>query len=174
MDSKYRVLVIDDDSQVRDAIKFALSSRFTVTTAATGNEGLRLARLEQPDLILLDLLMPERDGIAICRILRADQDTRAIPVIMLTGSDDDEMRAKALSSGADDLVSKPFRPKEFSVRIEQTIREIKTRPRPALSTTCGNLTLDPSKVEARVNGRRIDLSILEFSLLEPLRSHPEP
>jgi len=164
----YKLLIIDDEPEVREAIRGVLYDRFDVFTASNGRDGLKIACENRPDVILLDIIMPEMDGIAVCRSLRANPATQDISIIMMTATQDDDRRARALLAGADDLASKPFRPREFLVRIDNQIRrsrektEIHSKKR---IVSCGNLTLDFGKLQATVNNQLIDLTVLEFNLL---------
>lgn len=114
---EYRLLIVDDDAEVREAIAEALASRFQIITASDANDGFEKAQTSKPDAIVLDVMMPGRDGIALCKDLREDERTKTIPILMLTAVDDDDRRAQALIAGANDLVSKPVRPHELFVRL---------------------------------------------------------
>jgi two-component system alkaline phosphatase synthesis response regulator PhoP len=163
---KNKVLIIDDEKEVREAIRSVLTRHFDVLTASDGTSGIRSAREENPDLILLDLLMPGVDGIQVCRTLKSEPATKSIPIIMITATNDDDRRAEALLAGADELTSKPFRPREFLVRINSIINgshgsAIQNEP----VLECGNVRLDPNKLEVTVNGTRTDMTVLEIKLL---------
>jgi DNA-binding response OmpR family regulator len=134
--------------------------------APDGDEGICVARELQPDLILLDIAMPKMDGIAVCESLRSHQATRHIPIIMLTAASDVDHRVKSYMTGADDFLAKPFRPKELVARVLSKIRRIEERTEKDESLECGNLVLDVKSMEARVEGKPIELSVLEFNLLK--------
>lgn len=169
MTKRHKLLIIDDEPSVRKAIETVFSRRFEVITAAGGEEGVRKAREHLPDLILLDLVMSGMDGIATCRALRAYSSTWNIPVIVMTATNDDDHRAEALILGVADLVSKPFRPKEFMIRIlNQLGKDRKTEPevRRGGIIHCGNLQLDPDSFEASIDGVRVAITPVDFKLLK--------
>jgi DNA-binding response OmpR family regulator len=166
-----RLLIIDDEIEIREAISGVFGSHFEILTASSGIEGLMAAAALRPDLIILDLLMPGMDGTTVCRQLRANANTRQIPIIVMTAIEDDNQRAAALLAGADDLTSKPFRPKEFLIRIENQLRNSQKNQGEILESKvlfCGNLTLDLKKFEAKIDSRSVDLSVSEFSIIKLL------
>ena len=118
-----RVLVVEDEPDIRDLLAFHLEREgYLVTRASTGAEGLRQARATPPDLVILDLMLPEMDGLEVCRRLRADAGTAALPVIMLTAKGDEVDRVVGLEIGADDYIVKPFSPKELLARVRAVLR----------------------------------------------------
>lgn len=165
MNKGFKILVVDDDGDVRNDVKKALSAHFEVLTATNGREGLALALQELPDLILLDIRMADMNGIKVCRSLRADKTTKNIPIIMFTAENDDELRSQAFDVGADEVISKPFRPREFTSRIVAKMKQLKSQPRPKSLLHCGNLSLDLNKFIASCRGKKISLTALEFALL---------
>lgn len=169
--SKEKLLIVEDDPILRDAMCRVLSANFEVVSAGDGAEGLRLARKELPDLILLDILMPGMDGIEVCRRLKHEQTTCAIPIILITASDDDDCRLRGLQAGADDLVSKPFRLKEITFRIQSKIQLAREQRLPAELLPCGNLVLDCPNFKASIAGKSIDLTRMESALLRILIRH---
>lgn len=166
MEPKRKVLIVDDEADNRDLVDQILSEKFEVVTAADGEEGLRMARAELPDLILLDITMPKLDGISVCETLRTNEATKHIPIIMLTASSDVDHRIQSFMTGADDFVPKPFRPKELVARVQSKIRRIEERSGKDEMLTVGNLTLNMKKLEATVSGKALQLSVLEFNLLK--------
>jgi two-component system alkaline phosphatase synthesis response regulator PhoP len=130
-----------------------------------GEEGYRMARAETPDVILLDLVMPRLDGVETCALLRTHEATRHIPIIVLTGSSDFELQLKAFDLGADDLLQKPFRPRELLARISTKLKRLDESKRPSSIIQCGDLEMDLDRFECRVNGDLVMLSVLEFNLL---------
>lgn len=163
---KRKVLIIDDEPDNRELIDHILSDKFRVLSAQDGEEGLRVARSELPDLILLDITMPKLDGIAVCEALRSNEATRHIPIIMLTASSDVDHRIKSYMTGADDFLSKPFRPQELVARVVSKIRRVEERVGKEEVIDCGNLKLDLKKLEVTIDGKVIVLSVLEFNLLK--------
>jgi two-component system alkaline phosphatase synthesis response regulator PhoP len=162
------VLVVDDEAEGREFLESVLSSRFNVLLAENGLEGLGLAKDKRPDLILLDINLPGMDGISVCAALRNDSATRHIPILMVTGNGDLESRVKAFDSGADDFIEKPYSVKELVARIHSKVRRLSEVVTKEELITCGNLTLDLKRLEARVEGKRVELSVLEFNLLKYL------
>src|SRR4051812_2418681 len=119
---KHKVLVIEDDPDLRECLRDLLSDGYQVFTAADGTEGVQVARRETPNVIVLDIMMPKMNGYAACEELRQDQSTSRIPILMLTGADQSESRIKAFRLGADDFIAKPFIPEELRARVEAKIR----------------------------------------------------
>ena len=159
------VLLIEDDVENQSLLKEVLDGRFRLMIAKDGEEGFKMARSLTPDLILLDLLMPKIDGVETCGLLRSHEATRHIPVIVLTATSDFEMQLKALDIGADDLLQKPFRPRELLARMSSKIRRIDESKKPLTNLVCGNLEMDLDRFECRVQGNLVVLSVLEFNLL---------
>ena len=173
MGTQYKLLIIDDDLGIREAIQAVLSSQFIIVTAPDAKTGIKRAIEETPDLILLDILMVGMNGIEACKAIRATPGISNIPIIMITATHDDERRAEALLAGADDLVSKPFRPKEFIARILAKLgnspgqageADYVLTPRGHIS--CGNLEIDLDKFEATVGGEPLVLTGIEVKLLK--------
>jgi DNA-binding response OmpR family regulator len=162
------VLIIEDERDIRDLLAFHLEREgYTVAKAGNGADGLRLARAASPDLILLDLMLPEMDGFEVCRRLRQDPATQAVPLVMLTARGDEVDRVLGLELGADDYVVKPFSPREVVARVRAVLR----RSRPAASTTpviVGPLQIDAAAHTVSVDGVPVNLTRREFDLLRAL------
>src|SRR3954468_2972543 len=124
MEEKRKILIIDDEPDSREIISEVLADKFQVITAPDGEEGLRIARAHLPDLILLDITMPKLDGISVCEALRSNEATRHIPIIMLTAASDLDNRIKSFMTGADDFISKPFKPRELMAHVVSKIRRV--------------------------------------------------
>ena len=117
-----KILVVDDDERVREMIEFRLSLfGYEVTQAANGQEGLIAVRQEEPDLILLDVMMPELDGFQVCRRLKQDESTKGIPVVMLTAKAEAKDVTRAFESGADDYVVKPYDPAVLQAKVKKNL-----------------------------------------------------
>jgi len=163
-----RILVVDDEQAVLDLIVYNLrKAHYDVLTALNGRQALDIARHEQPDLILLDLMLPEVDGLDVCRELRRSS---RVPIIMITARGEEVDRVVGLELGADDYVCKPFSVRELMARIKAVLR--RTQPEtvdaaPVL-TGPGRLRLDVERREAWVGSAPIDLTRLEFDLLHIL------
>ncbi|AAZ54295.1 response regulator transcription factor [Thermobifida fusca] len=162
------VLVIDDEPNIRDLVQAALRFHgFEVSTAGSGEEGLALARSERPDLILLDVLLPDISGFDVCRRLRDEDDD--VPVIYLTARDTPSDTVTGLSLGGDDYVTKPFSVEALIARVRALLRRVKRDPNSAQSSDgvlrVADLELDEKTWTVRRGGVPIDLSPTEFRLL---------
>ncbi len=163
-----RILVIEDEPKISDLIKRGLIYEgYTVDVTANGEQGLAQARDNQPDLVVLDLMLPGIDGFEVCKRLRAGGD---VPILMLTARDAVTDKVKGLDSGADDYLTKPFNFDELVARVRALLR----RRRPGEQTVLryADLTLDQSTREVRRGSRKIDLTTKEFDLLELFLQHP--
>ncbi|GAA4007802.1 response regulator transcription factor [Allokutzneria multivorans] len=167
-----RVLVVDDDLTVRDVVRRYLElAGHEVELAGDGEEALRMAAEREPDLVVLDLMLPGVDGLEVCRRLR---ERSAVPVIMLTARGDEEDRVLGLSLGADDYVSKPFSARELALRVSSVLRRVGPRPVPAATPALadGTLRLDLTARRAERDGGELTLTGREFDLLAFLMAHP--
>ncbi len=165
------ILVVDDEPHIIELASLYLrQDGFRVISAADGVEALERIAQEQPALVVLDLMLPRLDGWEVCKRVRAESD---LPILMLTARDDDIDKIVGLELGADDYLTKPFNPRELVARVKAILR--RTEPRRAISgetvLRVGNLTVDPARREARVEGRLIDLRAKEFDLLLTLVEH---
>lgn len=166
-----RILVVDDEPPIVDVLAYNLErANYQVLIARDGEEALALARREQPDLIILDLMLPRLDGLEVCRALRRERD---VPIIMLTARDAEVDRVVGLELGADDYVVKPFSVHELMARVKNVLR--RTAPRPAETAPdtirTGALTVDAARYEARWGATELDLTTQEFNLLHTLACH---
>jgi two-component system OmpR family response regulator len=156
-----KILVIDDDSHIRDVIRFALAREgHTIVEAENGARGLILAGTEQPDLIILDIMMPEIDGTEVCRHLRAGGDRT--PIVFLSSRDDEIDRVLGLELGGDDYVGKPFSPRELVSRVKAILRRVSApAAQEAAEIRHGRLRLDPTGFNAFWNERPVVLTVTE-------------
>jgi phosphate regulon transcriptional regulator PhoB len=163
-----RVLIVEDESDIRELVLHHLKREgYLVSAAASGEEALRQVRTAPPDLVLLDLMMPAMNGLEVCRRLRQDPATAALPVVMLTAKGDEVDRVLGLEIGADDYVVKPFSPKELLARVRAVLR--RTRPDPGVApVTLGALTIDAGTHTVSVGGLTLALTPKEFDLLRAL------
>jgi DNA-binding response OmpR family regulator len=165
----HRILVIDDEPAVTDLLAYNLrKALYDVLTAADGREGLRLAREASPDLILLDLMIPEVDGLDVCRELRK---TSGVPIIMVTARGEEIDRIVGLELGADDYICKPFSVRELLARIKAVLRRVQADTDSGSSIVLdgpGGLRLDVERRTVTVDGSPIELTRLEFDLLHHL------
>ena len=163
-----RILVIEDEPKISDLIKRGLIYEgYTVDVANDGEQGLSRARDNQPDLVILDLMLPGIDGFEVCKRLRAADD---VPILMLTARDAVTDKVKGLDSGADDYLTKPFNFDELVARVRALLR--RRRPADQAVLRYADLTLDQSTREVRRGSRKIELTTKEFDLLELFLQHP--
>jgi DNA-binding response OmpR family regulator len=162
------VLIVEDEADVRELIRYHLTrAGFRVLVARDGKSGLEQARLAGPDIIVLDLMLPEMRGEDVCRELKSAESTEAIPVIMLTAKAQPEERIAGLEMGADDYVAKPFSPRELVLRVEALLRRLRA-PAPRDTLALGPFVLDRGTFEVRLEGEKLDLTTIEFKLVAAL------
>jgi two-component system, OmpR family, response regulator len=162
------ILVVDDEAHIRDVVQYALEREgHRVVSASDGREAL--AKAAGVDLVLLDILMPELDGLAVCRRLRAE---RSLPIIFLSSRAEEVDRVLGLDLGGDDYVTKPFSPRELVARVNAVLRRSRGPAEPAQRLTAGRLALDVAAHEARVDGELIELTVTEFGILAVLIEAP--
>jgi len=168
----HRILVVDDEVQIVRVLRGYLEKAgFAVLTANDGREGLRLARQERPDLVILDLMLPGMDGLDVCRALRKDSE---LPIIMLTARVEETDRLIGLELGADDYVTKPFSPREVVARVRAVLR--RTRPDAPRAQDevlhLGELHLDTARRMLAAGQRQVELTPSEFEILRVMLSSP--
>ena len=169
-----RILVVDDDRQIARLIRSYLEQAgYYVLTAYDGESALHSIRAERPDLVVLDLMLPGRDGWDITRIVRGDESLAGIPIIMLTARVEDTDKIIGLELGADDYIPKPFNPKEVVARVRAVLRRTTGAPVASRIIQIGDLILDEDRHQVTANARPIDLTPTEFALLELLMKNPD-
>lgn len=166
-----KILIVDDEPPIIDVLSYNLKrANYEVVVARDGEQALTKARREQPDLIILDLMLPRMDGLDVCRVLRRECD---VPIIMLTARDDEIDRVVGLELGADDYVVKPFSVRELMARVKSVLR--RTAPRPpdpeARVVQVGALRVDLARHEAHLGSSELELTALEFELVHTLAVH---
>ena len=160
------VLVVEDEGDVVDLIRYTLvKAGLAVLIAGDGLTGLEMARKSRPDVIVLDLMLPEMDGYLVCKELRRSPGTNALPILMLTARSEPGERVRGLEAGADDYVAKPFSPRELVLRVQALLRRSKSQPKPLES---GEFQLDQNRFDFWLEGRRLALTSTEFKLLTVL------
>jgi two-component system alkaline phosphatase synthesis response regulator PhoP len=169
-----RVLVVEDERDVAELIRYNLTKEgYDVILAPTGGDALKQAREIQPDLVLLDIMVPQLNGWEVCRRLKEDVDTKNIPVIMVTGRVEEGDKVLGFEMGADDYVTKPFSPRELLARIRAVARRGRAGdPEKKLLVKIGELEIDRYRFEVRVKGRPVELTPKEFELLAILAGAP--
>lgn len=164
------ILVVEDEARIVKLVRDYLErAGFDVLVAYDGESGLQLARREQPDLIILDLMLPGVDGLDVCRRLRQQS---AVPIIMLTARVEEADRIVGLELGADDYVTKPFSPGELVARVRATLRRVHGELGPTTIIRAGDVELDTASLTASVAGQPVDLTPTEFQLLATLAHQP--
>jgi two-component system alkaline phosphatase synthesis response regulator PhoP len=168
-----RILVVDDDKEIVRLLKSYLTQEgLTVFTALDGAEALHILRRERPDLVVLDLMLPGRDGWEVTRRMRADEQLAAIPILMLTARVEDDDKIRGLELGADDYVTKPFNPKEVVARVRAILRRSASPGRVAPILRVRGLRLDRAQHAAEIDERPLDLTPTEFALLRTFLENP--
>jgi two-component system phosphate regulon response regulator PhoB len=163
------VLIVDDERDLAELIDFNLrAAGFSTRVAATGEEALTAAREQPPDLVLLDLMLPDMPGTEVCRQLRAGAQTREILIVMLTAKGEEADRVRGFEVGADDYVTKPFSVRELVLRLKAILRRSGPPRENAPSIALGPLKLDVTAHRFYVDGKEVALTALEFRLLEHL------
>lgn len=159
------ILVVDDEPDIVEIIQYNLEkSGFDVIVAADGSAALEKARGETPDLIVLDLMLPGLEGTDVCRVLKQDERTRSIPILMLTAKSEEIDRIIGLELGADDYVVKPFSPREIALRIRNILRR-RSAPETPGPVRAGPLVIDVEGHQVSVSGSTVSLTATEFKLL---------
>ena len=165
-----KVLIVDDDRKIVDLVKLYLErDGYKVLCAYDGKEALEQARESRPDLIVLDLMLPELNGLDVCRILRAESD---VPIIMLTAKTMERDKLEGLDLGADDYVTKPFSPRELVARVRAVLRRVQLEPKGPGEITAGDLIIRFPSHEVVLAGNAIQLTPSEFKLLVSLVREP--
>jgi DNA-binding response OmpR family regulator len=170
-----KVLVVEDERDLREVLSYNLTREgYKVIAAETGGEGLKRARKDVPDLLLLDLMLPDLDGLEICRRLKRDPVTSSLPIIMVTAKGEESDVVLGLGVGADDYVTKPFSPKELLARVKAVLRRGPQREdaEAAKRLVRGPLVIDSERHQALLGGQDVRLTATEFRLLHFLALHP--
>lgn len=168
-----RILVVDDDPEIVRLLQAYLKQGgYEVLTAHNGETALHMLRREHPDLMLLDLMLPDRDGWDVTRIVRSDPALRCTPIIMLTARVEDQDKIVGLELGADDYVTKPFNPREIMARIRAVLRRALGEPAPPNEIQVGVVTIDLAQRQVLVGNRPAKLTPTEFGLLRTLAERP--
>ena len=172
--SKKQILAVDDEEDILELVQFNLIKEgYQVFCAASGDEALKLADTHLPDLIVLDLMLPDIDGLEITKILKAEPKTKNIPIVMLTAKGEEADIVTGLELGADDYVTKPFSPRILIARVRAVLRrKIKEQPDDDLPTKIQNITIHPGRREVLVDGNQVQLTFTEFGILQFLARRP--
>jgi len=170
---RQRIVIIEDETDIVEMVRYNFRKEgFEVESFGRGREGLEYLRRNPADALLLDVMLPDKDGFAICRELRSEERLKELPVIFLTARGEEVDRIVGLELGADDYVTKPFSPRELVARVRAILRrQARTAEKPDM-VEIRELRLDARTQDVAVRGRPVELSALEFKLLHYLASHP--
>ena len=167
--SKEKILIIEDEKDIAKMLDYNLKKEgFRALSANNGEDGLDMARKEHPDLILLDLMLPEMDGLEVCKVVKNDTKTAHIPIIILTAKAQETDKIVGLELGADDYVTKPFSPRELIARIKAVLRRAKEKDKLPEALKIGDMSIDFSKIMVAIKDKPIELTSKEFELLKIL------
>ena len=168
-----RILIVEDDPDIAALVaRYFDKAGFTTERVATGREALAAISTRMPDLVVLDLMLPQVDGLEVCRAVRASDSTAALPIIMLTARAEESERIVGLELGADDYIAKPFSPNELVARVRALLRRAQRAAGPRAKTLAyGPIALDTDRHVVSCNGRDVTLTAKEFLLLAYLLEH---
>jgi two-component system alkaline phosphatase synthesis response regulator PhoP len=173
-----KILVVDDEANIIELVKFNLEREgYQVITANDGTIALELVRNEKPDLILLDIMLPGMDGLSVCRTINSKDETKGIPIIMLSARGEELDKVLGLEMGADDYITKPFSPRELVARVKARLRRQSADASNkdvvySNRLSIGGLVIDEDRFAVTINGYKQDLTPKEFELLRFLARHP--
>jgi two-component system phosphate regulon response regulator PhoB len=172
--AKESILVVEDEEDILELIRYNLTKEgYQVACAATGEDGLKSAKAKHPDLVLLDLMLPGVDGLEICKSLKADVGTQAIPVVILTAKGEESDIVAGLELGADDYIVKPFSPKVLIARLRAVLRRRARAAQDDHSTLqVHDVVIHPGRHEVLVQGEPVELTLTEFQVLHFLARRP--
>jgi DNA-binding response OmpR family regulator len=167
-----RILIVEDDPDIAELVgRYLDKAGFTTERIASGREALTAIVARPPELLVLDLMLPHVDGLEVCRVLRANETTASIPIIMLTARAEESERIVGLELGADDYLAKPFSPNELVARVRALLRRAHRAAPPARTLAYGPIALDSERHQVSCGGRDVTLTAKEFLLLEYLLQH---
>lgn len=168
-----RILVVDDDAQIVRLLRTYLEQAgFLVLSASDGEEALHVIRHDRPDAVVLDVMMPKRDGLSLTQVVRADEQLAQLPILMLTARVEDADKIRGLDTGADDYLIKPFNPLEVVARVRALVRRSTGNLHPPSIVLLRDLQLDLDKRSASLRGQVMELTPTEWELLRTLVQHP--
>jgi phosphate regulon transcriptional regulator PhoB len=172
--SKPLIVVVEDETDIQDIIAYNLKREgYDVLTASRGDQGLSLIQAKNPDLVILDIMLPGIDGLTICQQLRAETKTKALPIIILSAKEEESDVVIGLGLGADDYIPKPFSPRELLARVKAVLRRSTARESQQQDQIRrGDLIIDIDRHQVSLQGTPLKLTATEFKLLMVLASHP--
>ena len=164
-----KILIVEDERDIVRMLEYNLKKEgFRVVSASDGREALRRAEREHPDIIILDLMLPEIDGLEVCKTLKQSSGTADIPIIMLTAKAQETDKIVGLELGADDYITKPFSIRELTARVKAVLRRVREKEKLPEIFKIGNLTIDFSKIKVIIGNKPVELTAKEFELLSAL------
>lgn len=168
-----KILIVEDEADIANLIQLYIKKEgYHTALAKTGTEALKSVTSERPDIVILDLMLPEMDGLEVCKRIRNNSETAFLPIIMLTAKADESDTIVGLELGADDYVTKPFSPKTLLIRMKALFRRLERQQDNAPSYHYGPLVLDLTRHEVTMDGSEVVLTAKEFGLLEHFLRHP--
>jgi len=174
MENRKTIFVVDDEHDILELLELQLTkASFAVETFDNGTDFLEMLKTSAPDLVILDLMLPDIEGTEICKIIRSSEKYKYLPIIMLTAKGEELDKVLGLELGADDYLAKPFSPRELVARIKAVLRRSEVSNANSDFLTIGNiLHIDKRKFEIKISGEKVFLTTTEFKILELLASHP--
>ncbi len=170
--TRAKILIIEDDRDIVEMLEYNLQEQgYDTISAFNGKDGIVLAQKEQPDLIILDIMLPITDGFEVCRTIKSNQMTTNIPIIILSAKSQETDKVVGLELGADDYVTKPFSPRELLARIKAMLRRGR-EPQPSGVIKRGDIIIDSTRHKVAIRGKEILLTFTEFKLLELMARRP--
>ena len=167
MGTEAKILLVDDEASIRELIRFNLErAGYRVQEATDGNEAINAVRQTKPDLVVLDLMLPGLDGLDVCRLVKGNRETAAIPIIMLTAKTEEVDKVIGLELGADDYMTKPFSPRELVARIKAVLRRSQKEQSASGELTVGSLRFYFNRYEAWLGKEKLELTPKEYELLK--------
>lgn len=171
--AKTSILVVDDEEDVLELVCYNLGKEgYKTTTASSGDDAIKKAKVALPDLIVLDLMLPGRDGLEVCKELKSDSKTRHIPIVMLTAKGEESDIVTGLEIGADDYVTKPFSPRVLLARIRRILHRIAEKVSDKAPIKIHEILIDPARFEVLVKNKPVKLTLTEFNILRALARRP--
>ncbi len=169
-----RILVIEDEDDILELVTFHLKKDgYDVVGVTSGEDGVRLARVSPPDLVVLDRMLPGMDGLEVCRLFKQEAATRQVPIVMLTAKSEESDIITGLELGADDYVTKPFSPKVLLARVRAVMRrQAPPSPDELAVFRIRNLRIDPGRYQVSIDGAPVELTLTEFRILLLLARRP--
>jgi two-component system alkaline phosphatase synthesis response regulator PhoP len=167
-----RILIVEDEMNIRQLMRYNLEKAgFQVIEAMDGLQGLKMAKIEKPELVLLDLMLPGMDGLEVCRALKGNAGTSALPIIMVTAKSEEIDKVIGLELGADDYMTKPFSPRELVARVKAVLRRSQKEPAQPGELSVGKLRFDFSRYEVHMGDTKLELTPKEYELLKMLATN---